>query len=201
MADEGGYKGPNRRRNTRYTLSLPGRFMRADKLDYPCRLADISISGANLSSTAKLQVGERLIVYLMHLGGLEGTVVRVYPGGFAMTIDATQRKRDKLALQIPKLAAQPNINESEERQYPRVPAKELSLLVLPDGAALNVPLQDVSLSGASIITAARPPIGTEVMLGSQSATVVRHHDQGIAVEFATHRFEDFGTFERSEPTD
>jgi hypothetical protein len=175
--------------------------MRADKLDYSCRLVDISISGANLSSATKLQVGERLIVYLMHLGGLEGTVVRDYPGGFAMTIDATQRKRDKLAVQIPRLAAQPNLNESEERQYPRLPAKDLSILVLPDGSTLNVPLQDVSLSGASVITSARPPIGTEVTVGSQSGTVVRHHDEGIGVEFANHRFEDFGTFERSEPAD
>ena len=100
--------GPQKRRYPRYALSLPGRFMRADKLDYPCRLIDISVEGAAMTTPVPLHVGEKLIVYLMHLGGLEGTVVRLFPGGFAMRICGTQRKRDKLAAQIPRLAAQRN---------------------------------------------------------------------------------------------
>lgn len=194
----GSFSGPNRRRHTRYNLNLPGRYMRTDRLDYSCRLTDISVSGANLQTGTQLQVGEKVIVYLMHLGGLEGTVVRVYPGGFAMTIDATQRKREKLASQIPRLAAQPQLSESEEREYPRVPAKDLTTLMLPDGSTLSCPLQDVSLSGASVITPVRPPIGSHVVVGSQRATVVRHHEEGIGVEFLNHRFDDFGSFERSD---
>jgi hypothetical protein len=191
-------RGSSRRRAIRYELSLPGRFMRADKLDYPCQLTDISVNGASINTTATLQVGETLIVHLLHLGGLEGRVVRVFPGGFAMEISATQRKREKLAVQIPRLAQRDDINASEEREFPRVPAKDRSILMLPDGSAFSCPLQDVSLSGASIITSARPPLGAEVVVGSQRAPVVRHHEDGIGVEFVNERLDEMKTPNGSE---
>jgi hypothetical protein len=182
------YQGPNKRRYPRYALSLPGRFMRADKLDHPSRLIDISVESAAMTTPVPLHVGEKLIVYLMHLGGLEGTVVRLFPGSFAMAISGTQRKRDKLALQIPRLATQSEIPEAEERQFPRVTAEEAALLVLPDGSAMVCPLHDLSMSGAAIVTPARPPLGAEVMIDKRRATVVRHHERGIAVEFVNEGF-------------
>ena len=42
---------------------------------------------------------------------------------------------------------------------------------------------DVSISGASIATPARPEIGTEVILGKLRARVVRHHADGFGVRF------------------
>jgi PilZ domain-containing protein len=180
-------RGANRRRNQRYALSLPGRFMRSDKLDYSCQLLDISVESAAMTTPVPLRIGEKLIVYLMHLGGLEGSVVRLFPGSFAMAISGTQRKRDKLAAQIPRLAAQSEIPESEVREYPRVYADEQALLVLPDGSSLVCPLHDLSISGAAVVTPARPPLGSEVMLDKRRATVVRHHERGIAIEFVNDR--------------
>ena len=182
------YEGKNKRRYPRYALSLPGRFMRADKLDYPSRLVDISVESAAMTTPVPLHVGEKLIVYLMHLGGLEGTVIRLFPGSFAMMISGTQRKRDKLAAQIPRLASQSEIAESEERAFPRVTADEAALLVLPDGSTMVCPLHDLSMSGAAIVTPARPPLGAEVMLDKRRATVVRHHERGIGVEFVSDQF-------------
>jgi len=182
------FEGRQKRRYPRYALSLPGRFMRADKLDHPCRLIDISVESAAMTTPVPLHVGEKLIVYLMHLGGLEGTVVRLFPDAFAMMISGTQRKRDKLAAQIPRLAAQSEIAESEERAFPRVTADEAALLVLPDGSTMVCPLHDLSMSGAAIVTPARPPLGAEVLLDKRRATVVRHHERGIGVEFVSDQF-------------
>jgi hypothetical protein len=187
-----GFEGANQRRYPRYSLSLPGRFMRADKLDYPCHLIDISVESAAITTPVQLHVGEKLIVYLMHLGGLEGSVVRMIPGSFAMAISGTQRKRDKLAAQIPRLAAQSEIAQSEERQFPRMPADETALLMLPDGSAAVCPLRDLSMSGAAIVTSARPALGAEVVLDKRRATVVRHHERGIAVEFINDRLTELG---------
>jgi hypothetical protein len=184
----GGYEGLNRRKYPRYALTLPGRFMRADKLDHPCRLIDISAEAAAMTTPLPLVVGEKLIVYLMHLGGLEGTVVRVLPGSFALLISGTQRKRDKLAVQIPRLAAQSEIPEGEEREFPRVSADEAAVLVLPDGSTMVCPLHDLSLSGASVVTPARPDLGSEVRIDKRRATVVRHHERGIGVEFINEAF-------------
>jgi hypothetical protein len=194
--------GRNQRRHPRYALSLGGRFMRADKLDHPCRLIDISVESAAMTTPVPLVVGEKLIVYLTRLGGLEGTVVRLFPGSFAMSISGTQRKRDKLAVQIPRLAAQSEIPEGEEREYPRVSADEAALLVLPDGSTMVCPLHDLSMSGASVVTPARPELGSEVRIDKRRATVVRHHERGIGVEFVNEPFTErysFGLGLRAEP--
>jgi hypothetical protein len=196
------HEAGNKRRYPRYALSLPGRFMRADKLDYPCQLIDISVESAALTSPIPLRVGEKLIVYLLHLGGLEGTVVRLFPGSFAMMISGTQRKRDKLAIQIPRLATQSEIPESEERQYPRVSADDSALLVLKDGTTMVCPLHDLSLSGAALVTTARPTLGSEVMVDKRRAVVVRHHERGIAVQFVNQGstpVSTFGASLRAEP--
>jgi hypothetical protein len=185
---DGGVEGHYKRRHQRYAISLPGRFMRADKLDHPCRLIDISVDSAAMTTPVPLIVGEKLIVYLVHLGGLEGTVIRLFPGSFAMMISATQRKRDKLAAQIPRLASQSEIPEGEERTFPRVTADEQALLVLPDGTTMVCPLHDLSISGASVVTPMRPELGAAVMLDKRHAIVVRHHERGIGVEFSNEQF-------------
>jgi hypothetical protein len=164
--------------------------MRADKLDYPCRLKDISILDAAMTTSTVLIVGEHLIVYLLHLGGLEGNVVRRTEDGFAMSITVTQRKRDKLAGQIKRLSMQGVISEAEERVFPRRPANDMTTLALLDGTVLDCPMLDVSRSGVSIVTPIRPPLGTEVILANQRAVVVRHHDEGIAVEFVNQRLDE-----------
>jgi hypothetical protein len=178
------------RRYPRYNISLPGRFMRDDKLDYPCRLKDISVIGAAMTTSTPLIVGEHLIVYLLHLGGLEGTVVRRTEDGFAMSIQATQRKRDKLAGQLKRLSARGPVSEAEERVFPREPVNEIQTLALLDGTELECAMLDVSRSGASIVTPIRPPLGTEVIFARQRAIVVRHHDEGIAVEFLNQRLDE-----------
>jgi hypothetical protein len=177
------FEASNKRRYPRYELSLSGRFMRADKLDYPCQLIDISVESAAITTPIQLRVGEKLIVYLQHLGGLEGTVVRLFPASFAMMISGTQRKRDKLALQIPRLATHSELPESEERQYPRMTQDETAVLGLQDGTATPCQLHDLSLSGAALVTPARPPLGSEVTVDKRRAVVVRHHERGIAVKF------------------
>jgi len=181
------FSASNQRRYPRYPLTLPGRFMRSDKLDYPCRLIDISVESAAMTSPVPLRVGEKLIVYLTHLGGLEGQVVRVFPGGFAMAIEGTQRKRDKLSAQLPRLAAQAEVAadtpQDEVRAYPRVTPEEEAMLILGDGAILTCRIHNLSMSGAALLTPARPELGSLVTLNRRRATVVRHYERGIAIEF------------------
>ena len=186
-----GPSGLDRRNSQRFPLSLPGRFMRADKLDYPCRIENISIDGAAVVSPAVLTVGEKIIAYILHLGGIEGSVVRRFDGGFAMAFTATLRKRDKLAAHIWRLKGADLAEAAEEREHSRAPGeRRLTLLLLPDGTALECPTLDVSHSGASIVTPIKPPLGAEVIFANRPATVVRHHDDGIAIEFVNDAFTD-----------
>ncbi len=174
----------DRRRHRRVPLDLMGRFMRANKVEYPCKLIDISVGGASIASPVGLYFDERVVVYFDELGGLEGTVVRSFDDGFAMVIRASAHKREKLAAKITWLINRHNFEGLEARRHDRIALNNKFVeLRLPDGESARCRLLDISLSGASVETAARPPLGSEVILGKQFAVVRRHHDTGIGVQF------------------
>ena len=65
-----------------------------------------------------------------------------------------------------------------------MPRNPLSKLILPNGDVFDCRIIDVSLSGASIAIEKKPPLQTEVILGRMRGRIVRHHDTGLAVQFA-----------------
>lgn len=175
---------PDRRRHKRVNLTLLGRFMRNDKQEFPCKLIDISVGGAAIMSPAPVNHGERIIAYFDEIGGLEGRVVRSNEKGFAIELLATQYKREKLAAQLTWLMNRKELAPTDERRHSRlVPSNGSSTMKLAEGVIVRVQVFDVSVSGASVGTEARPPIGHELVLGKLRAKVVRHHDQGIGVQF------------------
>ncbi len=102
-----------------------------------------------------------------------------------MTINASARKRDKLASILTWLANKDELNLPEDRRFDRfVPKNPLTRIVLEDGREYACRIVDVSLSGAALKTDVRPAMGTPVKLGKMRARIVRHFDGGIAVEFA-----------------
>ncbi len=174
----------DRRRYPRFPMALLGRFMRASKQEYPGKLHDISVGGAAIMSPIEPELGERIVASFDQIGVIEGTVVRLIPGGFAIQLTATQHKREKLAAQITWLINRHELTSAEDRRHERIAvAHKLTTLKLADGILVEARLLDVSISGASVGTNARPPIGADVLVGRLNARVMRHHDQGIGVQF------------------
>jgi hypothetical protein len=174
---------PDRRRHKRISVTLLGRFMRESKEEHACKLVDISAGGAAIVSPAAVSMGERVVVYLDHIGGIEGIVARTFDGGFAIRINATRHKREKLAAQLTWLANRSELVADGRRHERATPKNGDHTLQLDEGITLTCRVLDVSISGASIATPARPEIGTELVLGKLRARVVRHHPQGFGVEF------------------
>jgi hypothetical protein len=158
--------------------------MRATKEEHPCKLVDISVGGAAVTSPSPATVGERIIAYFDHIGGIEGEVVRLFEDGFAFKIHATSHKREKLAAQLTWLANRNEFDGEAGRRHERItPKVGESTLHLAEGIDLTCRVLDISISGASIATPARPEIGSEVVLGKLRARVVRHHPEGFGVKF------------------
>ena len=175
-----------RRRHQRVKVNLLGRYMLSDRQEYPCQVVNMSPGGMALIAPTIGQVGERVIAYVDHLGRLEGTIARTLANGFAMTISATPRKRDKLAAQLTWLANRHILNLPEDRRHGRfVPRTPSARLILPNGASIGCRIIDVSLSGAGIGIAPhlRPDVGAMVTLGKVPGRVVRHLEDGFAIEF------------------
>ena len=112
--------GEERRRFQRVRVDLLGRYMLPDRREFPCQVIDISPGGMALVAPVSGQPGEQVIAYVDHLGRLEGHVARIFPNGFAMTIAATQRKRDKLAAQLTWLANRHILGLPEDRRHGRL---------------------------------------------------------------------------------
>jgi PilZ domain len=185
LTDEG-------RRFQRVRVDLLGRYMLPDRREFPCQVVDMSPGGMAVIAPVAGQPGERVIAYVDHLGRLEGHIARILENGFAMTISATPRKRDKLAAQLTWLANRNILGLPEDRRHGRTaPRNPITRLILPNGLNVSVRIIDVSQSGAGIATDQRPPIGSLVTLGKVQGRVVRHLEDGFAVEFTRLQHLDF----------
>ena len=182
----------DRRRHQRVKVNLLGRYMLADRREFPCQVIDMSPGGMALIAPVGGVAGERIIAYVDHLGRLEGHIARLFQNGFAMTISATARKRDKLAAQLTWLANRHILGLPEDRRHSRiVPRNPVARLVLPSGINVTCRIIDVSQSGAGIASSERPPIGALVTLGKVQGRVVRHLEDGFAIEFTRLQHPDF----------
>lgn len=170
----------------RVAVNLNGRLMfMSSQAEYDCRATDMSPADIAFQCTAFPQLGERLIAYLDHIGRLECTVIKHVDHGFVGKLHVTERKREKLAAQLTWLANKHKFNLPEDRRHERItPQNTRSELNLDDGRAYPCRIIDLSMSGAAVEIDVRPALGTSVRLGNMRGRVVRHFQEGVAIEFA-----------------
>ena len=183
-----------RRRHQRVKVNLLGRYMLADRNEYPCQVVNMSPGGMALIAPVVGQPGERVIAYVDHLGRLEGQIARLIDNGFAMSIAATPRKRDKLAAQLTWLANRQILSLPEDRRHGRfIPKNPRARLILPNGQNIGCRIIDLSASGAAVALPRDmlPPVGSAVTIGKTPGRVVRHIEDGFAIEFSRLQHPDF----------
>ncbi|HEY0121936.1 MAG TPA: PilZ domain-containing protein [Rhizobium sp.] len=168
----------------RVPINMQGRLMLASYEEYECLVTDMSPGDMYVTCLGRPRANERVVAYIDHLGRVEGNVVAVDGRGFSMSINATDRKREKLAAQLTWLANKHELGLPEDRRHDRLtPRSTTSELTLEDGTRYVCRIMDLSLSGAAVDVEARPPIGTPVRLGNMRGRVVRHFMEGVAIEF------------------
>src|SRR3979490_3030978 len=109
-----------RRRFQRVKVHLLGRYMLPDRREFPCQIINMSPGGLALLAPGIGNVGDRVIAYLDHIGRVEGRITRIIDNGFAMTVGATARKRDKLAAQLAGTASSDTLQQDEDRRHHRM---------------------------------------------------------------------------------
>jgi hypothetical protein len=169
----------------RVNIRVSGRFMREDRTEHACDVLNMSPGDLNFRSISPCNPGERVIAYLDHVGRIEGRVTRLTEDGFAAEIVASERKREKLAAQLTWLVNRHELNLPEDRRHERAAngANMATVLELEDGRKYPARLIDLSLSGAAVMVAHKPSLGTPVRLGIKAGKVVRHFEDGVAIEF------------------
>ncbi|MEG9527860.1 MULTISPECIES: PilZ domain-containing protein [Methylobacterium] len=174
----------DQRRHQRVRIAVLGRYMLADRREYPCQTVDMSPGGVRLTCAVQGEVGERVVLYLEHIGRIEGIIARHCPDGFAVQLNATPRKRDKLASQLTWLANREMLGLPEGRSHERlVPIQAAVILRIDGDHEVKARLIDISMSGVAIACPLTPPLGTPVTVGSTPGRLVRYFEGGFGVQF------------------
>lgn len=173
-----------RRRYKRVPVSLSGRlFVPSESREAHCKISDMSPGGARISCEIVPTQGMQIVVYIDGFGRFEGVVARPADGYFGVQFNCSQHKRDRVAEQLTLYLSGGNLDESTLRRHDRTPTKGLARFTRANGEVVNCEVLDLSLSGVSLNTDVRPPIGEFVLIGQMAGRVARHHDTGIGIEF------------------
>jgi len=175
-----------RRRFRRVNLAITGRlYIPATQEESLCTVEDISPGDVSVRCELKQEPKGRAVIYLENLGRFEGPIVRGNDGGFVMTFSCSLQKREKLADQLTLEVNRNLLSESDLRRYDRVEAVSGSYthFTRSSGEHIRCEVLDLSLSGVSVRTELRPPVGEHILIGHRAGRVARHHQDGIGVEF------------------
>jgi hypothetical protein len=175
-----------RRRFRRVTVTVPGRlYIPATQEEAICTVEDISPGDACILCELREEPKGRAVIYLETLGRFEGPIVRARHGGFVMTFSCSLQKREKLADQLTLEMNRHLLSETDLRRYDRVEAASGSFThyTRSNGEQIRCEVLDLSLTGVSVRTEMKPPVGEHILIGHRAGRVARHHGDGIAVEF------------------
>jgi hypothetical protein len=177
-------KSEKRARN-RSSLSIRGKlFVPQLQTEGECAVLDLSPAGAGLKSTCSAALGMSVVVYIEGFGRYEGVVARRDRLRIGVRFTSTKSKERRLAEQIEDFIACGRIVATPLRGLERLRHGEtLHDFRLKSGRTVPCEIVDMALSGASLKTGIRPPVGEEISFGSMTALVMRHTDYGIGVKF------------------
>jgi hypothetical protein len=175
-----------RRRFRRVAINATGRlYIPATEEEAMCTVQDISPGDVALRCELKEEPTGRAVIYLDNLGRFEGPIVRAASGGFIMTFSCSLQKREKLADQLTLEVNRHLLGDSDLRRYDRVEAVSGSYthFTRSTGEQIRCEVLDLSLTGVSVRTEHRPPVGEHILIGHRAGRVARHHADGMGIEF------------------
>ncbi|HTK79395.1 MAG TPA: PilZ domain-containing protein [Rhizomicrobium sp.] len=179
----------DRRGYRRVRVDFKGRlFVPGEERESVCSIVDMSPSGAQVVCEAVPPPNTPVVVYIDGFGRFEATVVRPIKGeeaesAFGVKFNCSAMKRDRVAEQLAQYVDHGVVDETALRRHDRTPTKGLARFTRASGEIVNCEVLDLSLSGVSLATNLRPPIGEFVLIGQMAGQVVRHHETGIGITF------------------
>jgi hypothetical protein len=175
-----------RRRFRRVSINVTGRlYVPATEEEAMCTVQDISPGDVALRCDLKEEPTGRAVIYLDNLGRFEGPIIRSANGGFVMTFSCSLQKREKLADQLTLEVNRHLLGDTDLRRYDRIEAVSGSYthFTRSTGEQIRCEVLDLSLTGVSVRTEHRPPVGEHILIGHRAGRVARHHTDGMGIEF------------------
>ncbi|HEX3667145.1 MAG TPA: PilZ domain-containing protein [Rhizomicrobium sp.] len=173
-----------RRRHERVQVDLAGRlFLPGDGREASCRIVEMSAEGAQVVCEIVPETGTFAILYIEGFGRFETEVVRAEWDRFAVVLRCSPLKQTRVAELLQQVMQGGNLNQPLLRRHERMESEGIAHFTRSSGQIIACEVLDLSLSGVSLKSEIKPPIGEIVMIGQMSGRVVRHHESGVGVEF------------------
>ncbi|MEO1252268.1 MAG: PilZ domain-containing protein [Pseudomonadota bacterium] len=147
---------------------------------------DLSASGLNFEYDGDIAMEDGVIAYLDGGARLEGKVVRLFDGGFAISLSLSEHKRKRLAETLDRARAggrQMNQLALESRLGSRVSGMRQSVKCEVADKQFSARIVDLSLSGVAIETDERLALDAFIVIGRMRGTVVRKEGSVYGVQF------------------
>ena len=175
---------PDKRAFMRVPIALAGKvFFPSADTEQDCIVTDISLGGATLQCGFPLEAGTEIVLYLDGFDRFAGTIVRGDAEEAGMRFDCSEAKRERTAERIVRYLAGLLPLDTKLRRSDRTTGPAPRRFTRASGDIVEFEVRDISLTGASINCQVRPPLGEIVMVGATAGRVMRHFDEGIALEF------------------
>lgn len=175
---------PDKRAFMRVPIALAGKvFFPSADTEQDCIVTDISLGGATLQCGHPLAAGTEIVLYLDGFDRFAGTIVRGDAEEAGMRFDCSEAKRERTAERIVRYLAGLLPLDTKLRRSDRTTGPAPRRFTRASGDIVEFEVRDISLTGASIKCQVRPPLGEIVMVGATAGRVMRHFDEGIALEF------------------
>jgi hypothetical protein len=169
----------------RNAVNLPGNLIvPAEKVTLPCQVLSLSSGGASIRCEDTPRLHTYVILCIDGLRRIEGVTRRFVDGKLGLQLFFKATKRRLLLDDVYNYTNDGIARKAVLRRHARLPSISKVRFTLQGGEELSCEVIDVSMRGLSLRTTARPPISDLISIGQKYGRVVRHHSEGIAVEFA-----------------
>jgi hypothetical protein len=178
----------DQRRDERVSVALAGKlFVPAEEITLDCTIINLSVGGAGIYCSEPPPLDCFVVLYIDSFGRFEGVTTRYVEGELGLKFVCKEAKRQRLEQDLAAYVAEGMTGVTRLRRHRRTEAPiQIDHFTMGDGYETACKLMDISLQGALLKTKARPAIGEIIQLGQTRAWVVRHHDEGIGVQFQQH---------------
>jgi hypothetical protein len=172
------------RKYERVKLFLPGQlFNPINEQSVECKVLNLSAGGAAVQCDATFAAGLTLVLYIENFGRFEGETIVHAGGQLALKFAIGEGKRGRLKDMIKSFAADGVAGVTQMRKHARMPSLISGSITRANGEHVSCDVLDISLDGVSLRTSIRPQVGEIINLGRTRGRVVRHHPDGIAVQY------------------
>jgi hypothetical protein len=168
----------------RIATALAGKlFVPAEEATLECQVVNLSGGGACVHCAEPPPLDSFVVLYVDGFGRFECVATRYVEGELGLRFVCREAKRQRLLRDIASYVDGGATDITRLRRHPRISSVSVGYFQRPDGEQVRCDVLDISLQGISLRTEGRPPVGEIINLGRTWGRVIRHHQDGIAIQF------------------